>query len=97
MTYAALGRYTPHALAGLVIVRTTPSYPGLPLITSNTTSASDIAILQAALREAVASAEAAPTLQALGIVKFETPDPAVYQRCVEMRRFAETLGYPTLA
>ncbi len=97
VTYAALGRYTPQAVEGLCIVGTTPAYPGLPLITSNTTSGSDIASLQAALRSVLASDGAVSTLQALGIVGFETPSPAVYQRCVAMRQFAQTLGYPTLA
>ena len=97
VTYATLGRDTPQAMEGLCIVGTTSPYPGLPLITSNATTATEIGVLQTGLREVLADPEAAPVLQALGIVGFEAPDPAVYQRCVEMRRFAETLGYPTLA
>lgn len=97
VTYAELGRYTPQATEGLDIVGTTPTYPGLPLITSNATSAADIAILRTAIRDLLASEEAGPTLQALAIVGFETPDPAIYQRCVEMCHFAKALGYSTLA
>ena len=97
VTYAALGRYTPPATEGLCIVGTTPAYPGLPLITSKGTSAADMGVLQAAIRKVLSSDETLPTLEALGIVGFETPDPSIYQRCVEMRHFAQALGYPTLA
>ena len=97
VTYAALIRYTPAATEGLAIVGTTPTYPGLPLITSSTTSAADIGTLHTALRDVLTNPEATPTLEALGIVGFETPDPSIYQRCVAMRKFAEDLAYPTLA
>jgi hypothetical protein len=96
VTYAELGRYTPQDLEGLCVVGTTPIYPGLPLITSKATSATEIAGLRAALHDLLASPEAAPTLQALAIAGFETPDPDVYQSCVEMRHFAEALGYAML-
>ncbi|MFM6990681.1 MAG: phosphate/phosphite/phosphonate ABC transporter substrate-binding protein [Rhodoferax sp.] len=96
VTYTALSRYTPAATQGLCIVGTTPTYPGLPLITSNTTAAAEIGALQAALRNVLASDEATSTLEALGMVGFETPDPSIYQRCVDMRKFAEDLAYPTL-
>lgn len=97
VTYAALARYTPQATEGLCIIATTEAYPGLPLITAKGTSAAEILQIQNALRTVMASAKALPTLQALGIVGFEAPDPSVYQRCVEMRASAQALGYPLLA
>ena len=97
VTYAALARYTPQATDGLCIVATTETYPGLPLITAKGTSAAELALLQSALRALLASAEAAPTLQALNIVGFEVPASGIYQRCVEMRESAQSLGYPLLA
>jgi len=97
VTYTALGRYTPQATEGMAIVGTTPSYPGLPLITSKATSDADMGVLRTALRDLLTSDEARPTLQALGIIGFETPDPGVYQRCVEMQEAAQASGYPTLA
>ena len=97
VTYAALARYTPQATEGLCIVATTEAYPGLPLITAKGTSAAEIAQLQNALRALIASAAAAPTLQALNIVGFEVPEPGIYQRCVDMRESAHALDYPLLA
>jgi ABC-type phosphate/phosphonate transport system substrate-binding protein len=97
VTYDALLRYTPDAAQGLRIVGTTEAYPGLPLVSALTTSAEELALLQHALRAVVASPAAARTLEALGIVGFETPDVGVYQRCVDMRQSAEALGYPALA
>jgi len=97
VTYAELSRYTPQATAGLRIITTTAAYPGLPLITANTTTDADITRLQSALRALCTSDEAAPTLQALHIIGFEQPAPAAYQRCIDMRRHAQALGYPLLA
>ena len=97
VTYAALARYTPQATEGLCIIATTEAYPGLPLITTKRTSAAELALLQSALQALLASAEAAPTLQALNIVGFEMPQASVYQRCVDMRESAQSLGYPLLA
>ena len=97
VTYAELSRYTPQATEGLRIITTTAAYPGLPLITANTTTDADITRLQSALHALCASAEATPILQALHIIGFEQPAPAVYQTCVEMRDYANSLGYPLLA
>ncbi len=97
VTFAALARYTPQATEGLCIVATTEVYPGLPLITAKGTSAAEIALIQTALRALMASAAAAPTLQALSIVSFEVPEPNAYQRCVDMRESAQALAYPLLA
>ena len=97
VTYTALARYTPQATEDLSIVATTEAYPGLPLITAKGTSAYEIALLQSAVHALLASAEAAPTLQALNIVGFEMPQASVYQRCVDMRESAQSRGYPLLA
>ena len=94
ITYAALQRYAPQATRDMcIVVGTTDTYPGLPLVTSNHTSPTELAILQQALRAVVLSSEAAPTLDALGITGFEAPALSVYQRCAEMRISAQALGY----
>jgi hypothetical protein len=85
------------AVMYLRIITTTAAYPGLPLITANTTTDADITRLQSVLRALCTSDEAAPTLQALHIIGFEQPAPAAYQRCIDMRRHAQALGYPLLA
>ena len=97
VTYAALRRYTPQATRGLHIVGTTEAYPGLPLVTSRATSATELALLRRALRSVLQSAQTAPALEALDIAGFETPDIGLYQRCVAMRQSAEALAYPALA
>jgi ABC-type phosphate/phosphonate transport system substrate-binding protein len=97
VTYAALARYTPRATDGLCIVATTEAYPGLPLVTAITTPKAEVLHMQNALRALTSSPQAASTLQALGIVGFEVPEPVVYQRCVDMRTSAHALGYPLLA
>ena len=97
VTYAALTRYSPQATRGLCIVAITESYPGLPLVTAQSTSPAEILLLQQALHALVNDAEASPTLQALHIVGFEVPPPGTYQRCVEMRESALSQGYPLLA
>jgi len=97
VTYAALARYTPLATQGLRIIATTEDYPGLPLITAQGTSKTEIALMQSSLRSLMNSAQATPVLQALNILGFEVPEPGVYQRCVDMRETAQALGYPLLA
>ena len=97
VTYAALQGYTPQATQGLCVVGTTGAYPGLPLVTALATPAAQVSLLQHALHAVVTSPEAKATLAALGITGFETPDPKVYQRCVDMRAAAAAAGYPALA
>jgi ABC-type phosphate/phosphonate transport system substrate-binding protein len=97
VTYDALQRYTPQATDGLQVIGTSQAYPGLPLVSALATSAVELALLQHALRAVVESPAAARTLEALGIVGFETPGIGVYQRCVDMRQSAQSLGYPALA
>jgi len=97
VTYDALNRYSPELTQGVHLVGSTDAYPGLPLVSALATPAADLALLQQALRAVVASPAAASTLEALGIRGFETPDIGVYQRCVEMRRSAQALGYGALA
>ena len=97
VTYAALQRHTPQATRGVRVVGTSEAYPGLPLVTSRATSATELELLQRALRSVLQSVQAAPALEALDIAGFETPDIGVYQRCVAMRQSAEALAYPALA
>jgi hypothetical protein len=50
-----------------------------------------------ALHGVVSKPAAANALAQLRISGFETPDLAVYQRCIDMERSAINSGYPHLA
>ena len=87
----------PQALAGLCTIGQTSAYPGLPLITGQSTSAADLRALREALATLVRDPAAAEALAALGIVGFQTLALDTYQVCIDMRLQAQALGYPELA
>ena len=97
VTLDGLRRNLPQALAGLCTVGQTPAYPGLPLITGQSTSAAELRTLQLALAALVPDPAAADALAALGINGFETLPLETYQVCIDMRLQAQALGYPELA
>lgn len=97
VTYAGIERYTPERLQGLRIIGTTDSYPGLPLISAINTPAATVQALRESLAHIVKQPGNKAVLQAQFIVGFEVPDPAVYQRCIDMDQAAIALGYPLLA
>jgi ABC-type phosphate/phosphonate transport system substrate-binding protein len=97
VTLDGLRRNMPQALAGLCTIGQTPAYPGLPLITGQSTSAAELQALQAVLAALVRDPAAADALAALGIVDFQTLPLDTYQVCIDMRLQAQALGYPELA
>ena len=97
VTLDGLRRNMPQALDGLCTIGQTPAYPGLPLITGQSTSAAELRALQAVLAALVRDPAAADALAALGIVGFQTLPLDTYQVCIDMRLQAQALGYAELA
>jgi len=97
VTLDGLRRNMPQTAAGLSTIGQTQAYPGLPLITGQSTSAAGLRALQAALSALVRDPAAADALAALGITGFQTLPIDTYQVCVDMRLQAQALGYAELA
>lgn len=97
VTLDGLRRNMPQALAGLCTIGQTAAYPGLPLITGQSTSAGELRALREVLAALVRGPAAADALAALGIVDFQTLPLETYQVCIDMRLQAQALGYPELA
>lgn len=71
VTLAGLRRRRPGVLEGLRVIGSTPRSPGLPLVTSASTCAADLAALRRTLAAACADAEAAEARRPLFIAGFE--------------------------
>jgi len=97
VTLDGLRRNMPQAVADLCTIDQTQAYPGLPLITGQSTSAAELQALQAVLAALVRDPAAADALAALGIVGFQTLPINTYQICIDMRLQAQALGYAELA
>lgn len=97
VTLDGLRRNMPQTAAGLSTIGQTQAYPGLPLITGQSTSAADLRALQAVLAALVRDPAAADARAALGITGFQTLPIDTYQVCVDMRLQAQALGYAELA
>jgi len=97
VTLDGLRRNMPQTAAGLSTIGQTQAYPGLPLITGQSTSSADLRALQAVLAALVRDPAAADARAALGITGFQTLPIDTYQVCVDMRLQAQALGYAELA
>ncbi|MCX5495039.1 PhnD/SsuA/transferrin family substrate-binding protein [Kaistia dalseonensis] len=97
VTLALIARSEPEIVAGLKDVGATAPAPGLPVITSATTSDADLERLRQAIEDTVADPALAAISEALLIAGFERLDLADYARCTAMRDFAIERGYPELA
>ena len=97
VTWALLQKHDANATQGLCVIGHSEPYPGLPLITSLNAPLGQIQALRNGLRGLVGTPAAGTALAQLLISGFETPDLAVYQRCVDMERGAIDRGYPHLA
>ena len=97
VTLDGLRRNMPQTVADLCTIDQTQAYPGLPLITGQSTSAAELQALQAVLAALVRDPAAADALAALGIVGFQTLPINTYQICIDMRLQAQALGYAELA
>lgn len=93
VSLALLQRAHPGAMAGFKPIAQTASTPGLPLITSQRTSAEDLAILRDALAAVCLDPGAAPARARLLIDGFSCPPRSVYEVCKQMQDDAIALGY----
>ena len=97
VTWALLQMHDAAATEGLCTIGHSAPYPGLPLITSLHTPPEQVQALRHGLHSLVLPPAAAHALGQLLIEGFETPDLAVYQRCIAMESSAIASGYPQLA
>jgi ABC-type phosphate/phosphonate transport system substrate-binding protein len=97
VTWGLLERHAPEMLSGLRILAATPSGPGLPLITSLSTSDAALNVLRFALADAIADRDLAPATEALGLTGLEILDEEDYARLSQLGDEASRLGYPIIA
>ena len=88
VTLAGLRRHDPELLRGLRVVSSTAPTPGLPLVTSATTTPADLAALRVALHAACSDPTAAEAREALFIRGFEVVPADAWQVIEDVRRSA---------
>jgi ABC-type phosphate/phosphonate transport system substrate-binding protein len=89
VSLAGLRRHEPERLRGLRVVGSTAAAPGLPLITSASTSPADLAALRTALHAACVDPGAANAREALFIAGFEAVPAQAWQVIADVRRSAD--------
>ncbi|MCW9469715.1 PhnD/SsuA/transferrin family substrate-binding protein [Klebsiella grimontii] len=92
VSWALLQRHQPEALAGLVVIAHSPLAPGLPLITSATTSAATLGLLREALQQLVSDERYRPLCEALFICGYSDMRRADYQLLLAWRDEAAARG-----
>ena len=92
VTWALLQRHQPEALAGLAVIARSPLAPGLPLITSATTSAATLGLLREALQQLVSDERYRPLCEALFICGYSDMRRADYQPLLAWRDEAAARG-----
>jgi ABC-type phosphate/phosphonate transport system substrate-binding protein len=92
VTLAGLELHSPEVTRGIRVVGYSEPYPGLPLITSCTTSETTVATLQAVLTEASRDHALSKVLKDLLITGFEPLHYADYEVCMSMQKTAFALG-----
>jgi ABC-type phosphate/phosphonate transport system substrate-binding protein len=91
VSLAGFRRREPELLRGLRVVCSTASAPGLPLVTSATTSPAELTALRMALRAACSDPAAADAREALFIGGFQVVTADVWQVIDDVRRSANDL------
>ena len=92
VSWALLQRHQPEALAGLAVIAHSPLAPGLPLITSATTSAATLGLLREALQQLVSDERYRPLCEALFICGYSDMRRADYQPLLAWRDEAAARG-----
>lgn len=92
VSFALLKRARPQAVAGLKIIGRTAAVPGLPLITSASTTPQQLALLRAAASAMVSD----PASESLLIGDFSLVPREAYQVITEHRQQAAALGVTAL-
>ncbi|MBV8647148.1 PhnD/SsuA/transferrin family substrate-binding protein [Paludibacterium sp.] len=96
VSYVLLARRHPRVFQQLRAIGLTPAAPGLPLITGRATSAEELALLRASLRQALAAPSLVPARRALHIAGFRITSFADYQRCLTLDQQARAVGMTVL-
>lgn len=97
VTHALLAAHHPRLTERLRIIAESPTAPGLPYITSATTSDDELERLRRGLFAALADDSLAATRAALLLSGAEILPLAAYDRILELEAEAEGLGYPEVA
>ncbi len=92
VSLAGFRRREPDLLRGLRVVGSTASAPGLPLVTSGSTSPEELAALRRALHAACSDATVADAREALFIGGFESVSAEVWRVIDDVRRAAIGVG-----
>jgi ABC-type phosphate/phosphonate transport system substrate-binding protein len=92
ISLAGLRRQDPALLRGLRVVGSTAAAPGLPLVTSATTSPANLGALRSALHSACIDAQAADARAALFIGGFEVVPVQAWQVIDDVRESAKALA-----
>ena len=93
VSLAGFRRHDPDLVRGLRVIGWTASAPGLPLITSGTTTAADLAALREALQAACSDPALADVRAALFIGDFQVVAADAWRVIEEVRRSAIRLGH----
>lgn len=97
VTFALLRRHRPGDVEGLRIIGTTPSAPGLPLITALNTDDTTVARIRDALDSVANRPDLAETRDALLLRGFECLPAGAYDAITAMEQACVDQGYPELA
>lgn len=96
VTYAALGRYEPEALAGLRTIAVTRCSPTLPFVTARATPMETVAALRAILSDVVRDPQLAAARAALFLSNIVPSGRHRYAALLGLARDAAARGYPEL-
>jgi len=96
VSFALIERHEPRVAANLRTLGWTEAVPGLPLVTSRSTSRRELAALRAALRMVAADPALADIRSALFIAGVELIRPARYDSIVRIEARAQRARYPEL-
>lgn len=96
VTYAAMGRYEPEALAGLRTISVTRSSPTLPFVTARATPMETVAALRAILSNVVRDPQLAAARAALFLSNIVPSGRHRYAALLGLARSAAARGYSEL-
>lgn len=97
ITFGNTLRFDPDSVAGIRILAQTVKGPGLPFITSASTSAEDLVLMRRALAETIADPALADVRDTLSLCGISLLGDADYEALAELDRDAARHGYPVLA
>lgn len=97
VTFGNTRRFDPERLAGVRVLAETTKGPGLPFITSASTSAKDLMTLRRALAETIADPELGDVCDTLSLRGISLLGDSDYETLAELDRGAARHGYPAIA